>query len=306
MIPWAEFIKIGVALRLSDGRVFGTFCCFSFKANPKLDEHGLDLLRAFADLIVYQIETDSDHFRIHAEKKARIQAALESGQPSIVYQPVFRLSDSAVVGAEALSRFGIGPQRSPDIWFSEAGDVGLKTELELTAVNSALSKYRSLWKRGPMYLGLNSSPQTISSGGVLNAIEGFPADRIILEITEHDFVENYDDLLRALVPLRMRGVKIAVDDAGSGYASMRHILNVHPDYIKLDISLTHDIDRDGTRRALARSLIEFGRETQCKIVAEGVETEAEMAVLRELGVYAAQGYLLARPISIEELWRLVL
>lgn len=119
-------------------------------------------------------------------------------------------------------------------------------------------------------------------------------------------MENYDDLLRALVPLRMRGVKIAVDDAAPGYASMRHILNVHPDYIKLDISLTHDIDRNGTRRALARSLIEFGRETQCKIVAEGVETEAEMAVLRELGVYAAQGYLLARPISIEELWRLVL
>lgn len=110
----------------------------------------LDLLKAFADLIAYQSK-QTRKTRIHADKKARIQAALESAQPSIVYQPVFRLSDSAVVGEEALSRFGIGPQRSPYIWFSEAGDVGLKTELELTAVNSALSKYRSLWKRGPMY-----------------------------------------------------------------------------------------------------------------------------------------------------------
>jgi EAL domain-containing protein (putative c-di-GMP-specific phosphodiesterase class I) len=87
---------------------------------------------------------------------------------------------------------------------------------------------------------------------------------------------------------------------------MCHILNVRPDFIKLDISLTRSINTDRWRRALARALIEFGRDTDCKIIAEGVETEGEMSILRELGVHAAQGWLLGRPVPIEELWRVVI
>jgi EAL domain-containing protein (putative c-di-GMP-specific phosphodiesterase class I) len=140
---------------------------------------------------------------------------------------------------------------------------------------------------------------------MLDIIDGFPAEKIILEITEQDHVENYDDFSHALVPLRLRGVKIAIDDAGSGYSSMRHILNIRPDFIKLDISLTRSIHTDRSRRALARALVEFGRETDCQIIAEGVETEDEMKILRDLGVHAAQGWLLSRPVTIEELWRVV-
>jgi EAL domain-containing protein (putative c-di-GMP-specific phosphodiesterase class I) len=296
---------VGAPLRLADGRVYGSFCCFSFHPDVSLDEHDLDLIRAFADLTASYIDSDLEDARRRAEKVERIEAILRSNEPSLVYQPVIRLADMSIGGAEALSRFRSEPVRSPDKWFAEAGEVGLKTELELKTMRKALSEYRPVWKRAPHYLGLNSSPQTIVDGSLTRLLPGLPAGSIILEITEHDYVEDYDELRRALQPLRAAGVKIAIDDAGSGYASMRHILNVAPDFIKLDTSLTRDIDKDSMRRALAGALIAFGSQTNCHIVAEGVETTAELATLRELGVHAAQGYHLARPSPIDGYRRLL-
>jgi EAL domain-containing protein (putative c-di-GMP-specific phosphodiesterase class I) len=117
----------------------------------------------------------------------------------------------------------------------------------------------------------------------------------VLELTEHAPIEEYDALQAALASLRSAGLKLAIDDAGSGYASFRHILRLRPDIIKLDQSLIRDIDLDQGRRALALGLITFANETGCTIVAEGVENERELAVLQSLGVAAAQGYLLGRP-----------
>jgi len=299
---------LSVPIRHRNGQIYGTFCCFNFQAKASLDEHDLQIMKVVADFLAYQIDADLERLQGRSDKAKRIQALIQSSEePSIVYQPMFQLSDMTLVGAEALARFKEEPQRSPDKWFMEADEVGLKTQLEIKAARSALARYRSLWKRGPLhYLGINSSPQMITEGRMLEIIEGFPAEKIILEITEHDYVENYDDFSYALAPLRQRGVKIAIDDAGAGYSSMCHILNVRPDFIKLDISLTRSINTDRWRRALARALIEFGRDTDCKIIAEGVETEGEMSILRELGVHAAQGWLLGRPVPIEELWRVVI
>jgi EAL domain-containing protein (putative c-di-GMP-specific phosphodiesterase class I) len=129
-------------------------------------------------------------------------------------------------------------------------------------------------------------------------LEGAPLKRIVLEITEHESVDDYAKLGAALAPLRERGLRVAVDDAGAGYASFRHILKLEPDVIKLDISITRDIDTQISRRALAAALIRFAEETGSRIVAEGVETEAELAVLRELRVNKAQGFLIGRPVPI--------
>jgi EAL domain-containing protein (putative c-di-GMP-specific phosphodiesterase class I) len=104
----------------------------------------------------------------------------------------------------------------------------------------------------------------------------------------------------ALAPFRRRGARLAIDDAGANYASMRHILNLKADIIKLDISLTRDIDSDSNRRALAKGLIAFAREVASQITAEGVETESELATLRAIGVDKAQGYFLAKPRTLEE------
>jgi EAL domain-containing protein (putative c-di-GMP-specific phosphodiesterase class I) len=307
-IPETASVPIGshlsVPLRLPDGKIYGTFCCFSFRPDLMLNERDLHLMKAFAELIAYQIDTNVESMRSRAEKTERIQSILRSDGPSIVYQPIFLLQDNALVGAESLSRFPSEPKRGPDQWFAEAGEVGLEIELELKAIGNALLGYRPIFLQDALYLGLNSSPHTIISGRFFDLLEGLAPERVVLEITEHDHVDDYAELRRALAPLRARGVKLAVDDAGSGYASMRHILNLQPDVIKLDVSLTRGIDADKMRRALASALIEFAQQTSCQIVAEGIETKPELETLRNLGVHAAQGYYLSKPLPIEEFRRI--
>jgi EAL domain-containing protein (putative c-di-GMP-specific phosphodiesterase class I) len=146
---------------------------------------------------------------------------------------------------------------------------------------------------------MNASVETILSREFAEIMTGLPADRIVIEITEHTDVDDYEDVVRALQPLRQRGIRLAIDDAGAGYSSLRHILNLQPDYIKLDMDLIRHIDIDPARRALASALIAFARDTDSTIIAEGVETASEFATLQSLGVEQAQGYFLGRPMPLE-------
>lgn len=302
-IPETRAMPIGahlsVPIQLRDGRVYGTFCCFSMQSNLSLGQRDLHMMRAFADLLAYQIDGDLDAVHAHREKVERITAVLELGQPHVVYQPIYRSSEQRIIGVECLSRFNLEPRRTPDIWFSEAREIGLGVRLELNAILSALDGLRRM--PGSFYVALNVSPQTIISGDIAGYLDDLPAERIVLEITEHSLVDDYDALNARLAPLRAAGMRVAVDDAGAGYASMRHVLAIHPDIIKLDLSLTRGIDADSPRRALAAALIEFARQTQSRVVAEGVETASELAALQVLGVDDVQGYHLARPLEAEAL-----
>jgi EAL domain-containing protein (putative c-di-GMP-specific phosphodiesterase class I) len=137
--------------------------------------------------------------------------------------------------------------------------------------------------------------------GFHKAILGVPAHRVIVELTEHNAIDDYPGLVDSLGSLRHRGTRISIDDTGSGYSSLAHILKLAPDLIKLDRDLVSGIDVDPVRRALAASLVSFAAETGAQIVAEGVETEDELAVLRQLGLRYAQGYYLGRPARLEAL-----
>jgi len=302
-IPETALVPIGahlsVPIQLRDGRVYGTFCCFSLASNLSLSQRDLQMMRAFADLLAYQIDGDLDAVQAHEEKVARVTAVLELGQPHVVYQPIYRSSEHRIVGVECLSRFKLEPQRTPDVWFAEAREIGLGVRLELNAILSALDGLRGI--PGDFYVALNVSPQTIISGGIDGYIDDLDPHRVVLEITEHSLVDDYGLLNNRLTSLREAGVRVAVDDAGAGYASMRHVLAIHPDIIKLDLSLTRDIDTDSPRRALAAALIEFARQTQSHVVAEGVETASELAALQALGVNDVQGYHLARPLEADAL-----
>jgi EAL domain-containing protein (putative c-di-GMP-specific phosphodiesterase class I) len=152
-----------------------------------------------------------------------------------------------------------------------------------------------------VYVAVNGSPGFVLSGALPELLQSVDISRVVLELTEHASVPDYRELTDALAPLRALGLRIAIDDAGAGYASMRHILNIEPDLVKLDISLTRGIDGDRKRRALASALIAFARETDVGIIAEGVETSAELLTLQSLGVNRAQGYYLARPKPLAEL-----
>jgi EAL domain-containing protein (putative c-di-GMP-specific phosphodiesterase class I) len=289
---------LSVPIRLRDGRVYGTFCCFSFAPDRSLNERDLQMMRAFAELAAYDIDRDLETVRLRDEKLLRVKSVLEQGQLSTVYQPIYRMDGLSIVGLECLTRFSALPHRTPDVWFSEASEVDLGTQLELAAIQVALAALPSL--QDDVFVAVNVSPAAILSGEVAEVLKNVPAQRIVLEVTEHAQIADYDALLESLKPLRLRGLRLAVDDAGAGYASLRHILNLQPDLIKLDIGLTRSIDIDPARRALAAALLGFARETNSQIIAEGVETASEFKALRALGIDNAQGYFLARPMPIAQ------
>jgi EAL domain-containing protein (putative c-di-GMP-specific phosphodiesterase class I) len=171
--------------------------------------------------------------------------------------------------------------------------VGLLVDLELAAARAAVRGFARMPRSA--YLSINLSPVTAISPRLGSALRGAPTDRIVVEITEHARVDDYDALAAGLAGLRADGGRLAIDDAGAGFASLRHILLLSPDMIKLDVSLTRDIDRDRARRAMAAALISFADEMGLTIVAEGIETPRELKTLRALGVRMGQGYYLARP-----------
>ncbi|GAB3245004.1 sensor domain-containing phosphodiesterase [Chitinimonas naiadis] len=294
---------LSVPIHLGDGRLYGTFCCFSYGADPSLNERDLQMMRICADLVAYQIDAELALTRQTDEKFAYVKGAINQGGPAIVYQPIYRLESGKISGMECLSRFDGRPLRTPDMWFADAAQVGLGVELELSAIRKALAGLDAL--PDDVYLAINSSPDTVLSGRLTEMLEGISGERLVLEITEHAHVPDYQDLLQALAPLRARGVKISIDDAGAGYSSMSHILNMRPDLIKLDMSLTRKIDSDMARYALAAALSEFARKTGADIVAEGVETAAELRSLRSLGIVKAQGYYLSRPQTLPDAVRLL-
>lgn len=307
-LPATRRVPIGahlsVPIRLEDGRVYGTFCCFSFRPDPTLNERDLGMMQALAQLVAQLLDIELAATRTQEAATRRIEAAIAQGQPVMMYQPIYCLEgELRLCGVECLARFRIEPLRGPDKWFAEAMVAGLGPRLEIAAIRTALTELAGL--EGDFYVAVNCSPQTVLSGELAAALQLMPAERLVLEITEHAYVEDYATLLQCLNELRAQGVRLAIDDAGAGYASLQHILSLQPDFIKLDISLTRSINSDRMRHALAGSLVEFARRTDSIIVAEGVETDDEMHVLRALGVQRAQGYYMSMPLPLSELLTLL-
>jgi EAL domain-containing protein (putative c-di-GMP-specific phosphodiesterase class I) len=230
------------------------------------------------------------------DRHARVRRVLDGNRLSMVFQPIVDLKDGTVAGVEALARIATRPTRPPNEWFAEAAAVGLLLELELAAIRAAVSNLESLPE--PCYLSVNISPETIVSSELAETLESVPLDRLMLEVTEHAPVDDYVALTEALSPLRDQGLRVAVDDAGAGFASLRHIVRLCPDLVKVDLSLIRNIDGDEVRRAVVTALAAFASQIGAKIVAEGVETAGELAALRAIGVRFAQGYHLGVPGAI--------
>jgi EAL domain-containing protein (putative c-di-GMP-specific phosphodiesterase class I) len=285
---------LSVPLRMSDGRVYGTFCCFRRTTDETLTDRDVAVLRMFADVAAGYLETDLAAAEHHDRTRQRILRAIgDDSYLSTVFQPIVAIDGGRVIGVEALSRFPAEFGLTPDVWFADAETVGLGVELEVAAVRAALRALDDL--PTGVLLGVNVSPCVAESAELHALFETVDVSRLVLEMTEHAPVDDYARLTAALQPLRNRGLRIAVDDAGAGYASLRHILWLAPDHIKLDISITRDIDTDVARAALASALIGFAAKVGSGILAEGVETQAELDTIRALGARAAQGYYFGQP-----------
>jgi EAL domain-containing protein (putative c-di-GMP-specific phosphodiesterase class I)/CheY-like chemotaxis protein len=226
-------------------------------------------------------------------KRARIRSVLEREEFDIVFQPIVALDSRDIVGYEALSRFSAEPHRGPDEWFAEAHEVGLGPELELAAIRLACERSRDLPEG--MFMAVNVSPVTTERPELLALLAGCKVDEVVLEVTEHARVEDYRRFRVAIARVRELGARLAVDDAGAGFSSLRHILELDAELIKLDGSLTRHLEDDPRRRSLASALIEFGRESGASVLAEHIESELQLIELRRLGVTYGQGYHLGRP-----------
>lgn len=305
-LPVTAALPVGahmsVPIVLGDGRVYGTFCCFSFNADQSLNERDMQMMRTFAQLAADQIDGDVQAAD-RREKLERIRAMLETDQLTIVYQPIYDIQKRKIEGVECLARFAGSPDRPPNEWFSEAAEVGLGVELEMAAVRMSVQALPYL--PSDLYLTVNVSPETVLSGELETVVRSVPDKRIVLEFTEHSVISDYAVLQEALKTLRPFA-RVAIDDAGAGYASLRHILDLRPDIIKLDISLTTHIENDPSRRALATSLIGFAARTGAKLLAEGIETYSELRALQDLGVEYGQGYYLSRPMPLIKLTQFIL
>jgi EAL domain-containing protein (putative c-di-GMP-specific phosphodiesterase class I)/DNA-binding response OmpR family regulator len=226
-------------------------------------------------------------------EEGRLRRILANREFDAAFQPIVDLETRAILGYEALSRFDDGTP--PDIRFAEAFAAGLGSEFELAAIAHAAERANRL--PPDVFVGFNISPDVIvSSTDQLRAI--LPSDRpVVLEVTEHVPIADYRALRDAVASLG--DVELAVDDAGAGFASMRHILELAPAFAKLDISLVRGINDDPLRQALAAGLVYYAIRSGFKLIAEGVEQETEASILQALGIDMAQGYLFGRPAPLQ-------
>lgn len=223
-------------------------------------------------------------------RRARISAILETGAFRPVFQPILELERGRIVGYEALTRFADGTP--PDRVFADAAACGLGDRLELATLEAALVAAERLPPGA--WLSLNVSPDLVLAGTELRALLGRTERALVVEMTEHAQVSDYQALRAALASLGDH-IRTAVDDAGAGYSSVRHIVELEPDFVKIDIGLVRAIERDRARQAFVAGLDYFALKTGCSLIAEGIETEAEREALRSLAVSLGQGYLLGPP-----------
>lgn len=220
-----------------------------------------------------------------------VRSLLYPGAVTAIFQPIVRIRDDEVVGYEALARTTAPHRHGPAAWLAAAQRHGIRGDLEVACLHAAVAS-------GPppdgAALFVNLSASLLDDDRVRAVLEPF-ADRIVIELSEQEQVEDYVALAARIGDWQELGARVAVDDTGSGYASLRHVLRVEPAFIKLDQSLVHGVDRDRIQRALISSIVAFAEESGAVVIAEGVETHDQLAALLHVGVPLAQGYLLGRP-----------
>lgn len=234
----------------------------------------------------------------------RIRHVLDHRSFRIVYQPIVQLSDGLMVAAEALPRFASEPVRLPVTWFADAWRVGLGEELELAALDAALTAPPGTLDG--CRIAVNLSPLTITRTDLLSRLARPGPSRVVLELTEHMAVDDYDALNLAMCKLREHGVRLAVDDMGTGFASLCHIVKLAPDIIKLDRELVHDLDADPVRQNLVTAMVTFAADVGSDIIAGGIETGSELEAVRALGIRFGQGMFLRPPVpprTLPATWR---
>lgn len=268
--------------------------CFVYGVRPRaksmpLSQRLADLVDG-TELIVSSLRPAIEHAETTNAAILELRRIINERLFTIHLQPIVRIDTGVLVAVEALTRFADGVR--PDLRFAEASRLGLGPALERTTLAAAIEAVASF----PLdvALSVNVSPDVLQRDEGLREVLGRADRPLIVELTEHERIDDYTAVRAAFARLGPN-VRLAVDDAGSGYASLRHILSLKPAFVKLDMEWVRGIDRDPIRRSLVSGLAYFSDETSCELIAEGIETEEERTALLELGVHLGQGYLLGHP-----------
>jgi EAL domain-containing protein (putative c-di-GMP-specific phosphodiesterase class I) len=219
-----------------------------------------------------------------------VEELLRPGAIEMAAQPIVSLADGSVLGYEMLMRTSIPCSSGPDQWLAHASYLGVRTELELACLQAVSDRGAP---PGDVRLFVNLSASTFLDPRVDAVLSRLPPR--VIEITEHEPVSDYQELRRRLQLWSAASTMLAIDDVGAGYSSMSHVLQLHPQFIKIDRSLVHKAHRDPNKLAVLRGLVGFARQGGITSLAEGVETSEELNALRAVGIDLVQGYLLARP-----------
>lgn len=281
-----------VPLLRKDGSVHGSLCCFSHRPRPEITERDMEVLRSAATLA-------SDHIESRLELEERQQLAddkldhvLSSENLFIVHQPILQIAGRELIGHECLLRFGNCIESSPASLFSDALIAGKSFELEMLAAQQALA---TLEKAQPSrFISINVSPQTLVSEEFWSLLPDGMNDKLVIEITEQQAIADYDAVKAAIERVKQKSW-VAIDDVGAGFACLRHLVHLEADILKMDREFVEGVCDDPARRALTTALVQFARETEATLIAEGVETMRDLNTLKSLGVEYAQGFLLGRP-----------
>lgn len=218
-----------------------------------------------------------------------------------VLQPIVNLNKRCALGYEALTRsHPDNLLQNPDLLFNTAQACNRLTELETLCLKTAISYFSS--RKSSDLLFVNICPESlIQYSDIIDRVLGFISDydltpaNLVLEISERFPIENVAHLKQTLTKFKAAGFSIAIDDLGSGYSGLKLWSELNPDYIKIDRHFIDRIDQDTVKQAFVNSVVQLCSQLQCEVIAEGIETEAELATLRSMGIYLGQGYLLGKP-----------
>lgn len=302
-LPATEQLPVGthlsVPIRLRDGTLYGTFCCFATEVHPSVSDEDLAVVRLMAKVAADYLDEYGQVHRADDERRRQLRALVPGAGLQVVFQPIVSLAARPeLIGVEALARFPTLGE-APDAVFADAARLGLGVELELRAIEEALRQLPQL--PADVYLSVNASPETLRTVEFLQAARSVASDRLVVEITEHAAVTVDAELEHAVEDLTDSGVRLAIDDVGTGFSGLSQILSLNPDILKVDIALVRDVETSPNRQAMIAALVAFAARTETAIVAEGIETAEELLALRILGVSSGQGYHLAPPAPLAEL-----
>ena len=249
---------------------------------------------------IKEAEEVASHFiKIDKEYKiSLLKRIIDTKEIDIVFQPVVDIYDKKIIGFEALARDPKNTElRNPEILFNLATEADLVWDLERICREKALNYFKQL--KEPFYLFLNNEPEVIydprfRSYEIIKKLNGLP-ENIVLEITERTAIKDFDSFVEAIKYFRSLGFKISIDDAGSGYASLKSIALLSPDFIKFDMNLIRNINNSLVKQNIVRLLIDLAPKINAQVIAEGIETKEELKTIKEFGVKYAQGFYLAYP-----------